>query len=586
MKMRGADVLWTVLVERGVDTVFGYPGGAILPAYDALLDHPIRHVLVRHEQGATHMADGYARASGKVGVAMATSGPGATNLVTGIANAMMDSIPLVCITGQVAESLIGSDAFQETDVTGITLTITKHNFLVTKAEDIAATLRRAFDIATSGRPGPVLVDITKNAQQEECEFERNEPKGSLPQEPGSLPHRHQLSCGDEPLGSSSIATSIAKANELLAKAKKPVILAGHGILKSGAISEVLELAERAHVPVAMTLLGIGSVPWDHPLNLGMMGMHGEAWVNEAIQDADLLIALGMRFDDRVTGKLALYAPHAKKIHIDIDPSELHKNVRADVAIAGDLARVLRDWLPLVKSARREDWLEEISALAGGPTVRDIADLPDDGTLCAAHVIHDIWKATKGRAIIATDVGQHQMWTAQYYKVSEPGTFITSGGLGTMGFGLPAAIGAKLARPEREVWAIVGDGGFQMTQAELQTMVQENVKVNVAIINNGYLGMVRQWQQFFHDRRYSATPMSSPDFVKLADAHGLSGVRVTTRADVADALRHARASAGAVILDFRVQQEDTVYPMVSPGAALHDMIKRPGAVSLTETGADA
>jgi acetolactate synthase-1/2/3 large subunit len=573
-KIKGAHIIWSVLVEQGVDTVFGYPGGAILPAYDALLDHPIRHVLVRHEQGATHMADGYARASGKVGVAVATSGPGATNLVTGIATAMMDSIPLVCITGQVPEALIGTDAFQETDISGITLTITKHNFLVTKAEDIAPTLRRAFAIATSGRPGPVLVDITKNAQQDECEFEAmiDKPKGLSPQASDAR--------------SNGEANSIARANELLTKSQRPVILAGHGILMSGAMKEVLELAERAQIPVAMTLLGIGCVDAHHPLNLGMMGMHGEAWVNEAIQESDLLIALGMRFDDRVTGKLAHYAQNARKIHIDIDPSELNKNVPADVAIAGDLARVLRDWMPLVKSARHDAWITRIGELAGGPTVRDIEDLPDDGRFCAAHVIHDIWKATNGRAIITTDVGQHQMWTAQYYKVAEPGTFITSGGLGTMGFGLPSAIGAKMARPDREVWAIVGDGGFQMTQAELQTMVQENVKVNVAIINNGYLGMVRQWQQFFHDRRYSATPMSSPDYVKLAEAHGLPGIRVTRRADMADALRHARASAGAVVMDFRVEQEDTVYPMVSPGAALHEMIKRPGAVSLAETGADA
>ena len=587
MKTRGAHIIWSVLVEHGVDTVFGYPGGAILPAYDALLDHPIRHVLVRHEQGATHMADGYARASGKVGVAVATSGPGATNLVTGIATAMMDSIPLVCITGQVPEALIGSDAFQETDIAGITLTITKHNFLVTRAEDIAPTLRKAFAIATSGRPGPVLVDITKNAQQEETEFEPEQRSDG----DGFSRRRESADAKASALRTSGMATSIASANELLAKSKKPVILAGHGILKSGAMAEVLELAERAQVPVAMTLLGIGSVPAHHPLNLGMMGMHGEAWVNEAIQESDLLLAFGMRFDDRVTGKLAHYAQNAKKIHIDIDPSELHKNVHADVAIAGDLGQVLRDWLPLVQSARHDAWITRIGELAGGPTVRDIEDLPDDGRFCAAHVIHDIWKATNGRAIITTDVGQHQMWAAQYYKVAEPGTFITSGGLGTMGFGLPAAIGAKMARPDREVWAIVGDGGFQMTQAELQTMVQENVKVNVAIINNGYLGMVRQWQQFFHDRRYSATPMSSPDYVKLADAHGLPGIRVTRRADMADALRHARASAGAVIMDFRVEQEDTVYPMVSPGAALHDMIKRPGAslgnaVSLAETGADA
>ncbi|HWI19811.1 MAG TPA: biosynthetic-type acetolactate synthase large subunit, partial [Vicinamibacterales bacterium] len=568
MKISGAHIIWSVLEEQGVDTVFGYPGGAILPAYDALLDHPIRHVLVRHEQGATHMADGYARASGRVGVALATSGPGATNLVTGIATAMMDSIPMVCITGQVPAHLIGSDAFQETDIAGITLTITKHNFLVTRAADIAPTLRRAFEIATSGRPGPVLVDITKNAQQEECEYVR------AVDSPQRHPQSPQIPCGDKPSGlSSTRANDIARANELLARSRKPVILAGHGILKSGAMDDVLALAERAQVPVAMTLLGIGSVPAHHPLNLGMMGMHGEAWVNEAIQEADLLLAFGMRFDDRVTGKLASYAPHAKKIHIDIDPSELGKNVRADVAIAGDLKTVLRDWMPLVASATHESWLTRISDLAGGATVRDIEELPDDGRFCAAHVIHDIWRATNGSAIITTDVGQHQMWTAQYYKVSEPGTFITSGGLGTMGFGMPAAIGAKLACPDREVWAIVGDGGFQMTQAELQTIAQENIKINVAIINNGYLGMVRQWQQFFHDRRYSATPMTSPDYVKLADAHGLQGVRVTRRADMADALRHARTSAGSVVLDFRVEQEDTVYPMVSPGAALHDMIKR-------------
>ena len=568
MKQRGAHIIWSCLVEQGVDTVFGYPGGAILPAYDALLDHPIRHVLVRHEQGATHMADGYARASGRVGVAIATSGPGATNLVTGIATAMMDSVPLICITGQVPEALLGSDAFQETDITGITLPITKHNYLVTKAKDIAPTLRAAFRLATSGRPGPVLVDITKNAQQEETEWE---------------PHDR----ADDKVATApkTAASSLEQATALLASAKRPVILAGHGILKSGAMAELLTLAERAQIPVAMTLLGIGCLPAQHPLNLGMMGMHGEAWVNDAIQEADLLLALGMRFDDRVTGKLTEYAQHAKKIHIDIDPSELHKNVRADVAVQGDLKAVLGEWLPQVEAKRHDAWLTRIGDLAGGPTVRDIEELPDDGKLCAAHVIHDIWRATEGKAIIVTDVGQHQMWTAQYYKVHEPGTFITSGGLGTMGFGLPAAIGAKMARPDKEVWAIVGDGGFQMTQAELQTMVQENVKVNVAIINNGYLGMVRQWQEFFHGRRYSSTPMTSPDYVKLADAHGLPGVRVTKRADVQDALRHARASAGAVVMDFRVVQEDTVYPMVSPGSALNNMIRRPGAPSLVETGAD-
>ncbi|MFA5908279.1 MAG: biosynthetic-type acetolactate synthase large subunit [Vicinamibacterales bacterium] len=572
MKQRGAHIIWSCLVEQGVDTVFGYPGGAILPAYDALLDHPIRHVLVRHEQGAAHMADGYARASGRVGVAIATSGPGATNLVTGIATAMMDSIPVVCITGQVPEALLGTDAFQETDITGITLGITKHNYLVTRAADIAPTIREAFRVATSGRPGPVLVDITKNAQQEETEWE-----------PGT---RTSADKAQKPVVTKLATGSLEQATDLLASAKRPVILAGHGILKSGAMAEVLTLAERAHIPIAMTLLGIGSVPAQHPLNLGMMGMHGEAWVNDAIQEADLLLAFGMRFDDRVTGKLTQYAPHARKIHVDIDASELHKNVRADVAVHGDLKTVLREWLPQIEAARHDGWTTRIAELAGGLTVRDIQELPDDGRLCAAHVIHDIWKATEGKAIVVTDVGQHQMWTAQYYKVHEPGTFITSGGLGTMGFGLPAAIGAKMARPDKEVWAIVGDGGFQMTQAELQTLVQENVKVNIAIINNGYLGMVRQWQQFFHNRRYSSTPMLSPDYVKLADAHGLPGVRVTRRADVNDALRHARASAGTVVMEFKVVQEDTVYPMVSPGAALNDMIRRPGSPSLVEAGADA
>ncbi len=581
MKKSGAHILWSSLVEQGVDTVFGYPGGAILPAYDALLDHPIRHVLVRHEQGAAHMADGYARASGRVGVAVATSGPGATNLVTGIATAMMDSIPIVFITGQVPAALLGSDAFQETDVTGITLPITKHNYLVTRAADIAPTIRDAFAVAMSGRPGPVLVDITKNAQQEEAEWmPHDEASATTSRVQAGLKARlYRTENGKR-------EDALERAAEMIARAKRPVILAGHGIFKSRAMNEVREIAERAHIPVAMTLLGLGTVPAEHGLNLGMMGMHGEAWVNEAIQESDLLLAFGMRFDDRVTGKLSVYAPHARKIHIDIDPSELNKNVRADVGIVGDLRTVLQDLLPLIQDTRRDAWFARIGELAGGPTVREIHDLPDDGKFLAPQVIHDIWRATGGNAIVVTDVGQHQMWAAQYYKVAEAGTFITSGGLGTMGFGLPAAIGAKMARPEREVWAIVGDGGFQMTQAELQTAVQEGIKVNVAIINNGYLGMVRQWQQFFHDRRYSATPMSSPDFAKIADAHGLTGIRVTSRAEVDEAVRQAQACPGTVVLDFRVEQEDSVYPMVSPGAALHDMIRRPGSVSLAETGADA
>ena len=568
MKLSGADIIWSCLREHGVDTVFGYPGGAILPAYDRLLDHPIRHVLVRHEQSATHMADGYARVSGRVGVAVATSGPGATNLVTGIATAMMDSTPMVCITGQVPAALLGSDAFQETDITGITLPITKHNYLVQRAADIAPVLHDAFRVATSGRMGPVLVDITKNAQQELTEW-----SASADSVGPAFARTEEFS-----------GTALEHATALIARAERPVILAGQGLLKSGAMDELLQLAELAHLPVAVTLLGIGALPAAHPLNLGMMGMHGEPWVNEAIQDADLLIALGMRFDDRVTGQLASYAPRAKKIHIDIDPSELHKNVRADVAIAGDLRTVLRAWLPQVQPARHDAWLTRSRSFAGGPTVRDLAGIDDPGPLQAAQVIHDIWRATDGQAIVVTDVGQHQMWAAQYYRVAEPNTWVTSGGLGTMGFALPAAIGAKLARPDREVWAIVGDGGFQMTQAELTTLMQEGVKINIAIINNGFLGMVRQWQQFFHDRRYSSTPLRSPDFVKIADAHGVTGLSAATRAEALDAIQQARLAEGPVLIDFRVQQEDTVYPMVAPGAALDQMIHAPRS-ALVETGAD-
>jgi acetolactate synthase I/II/III large subunit len=566
MNLSGADILWSCLCEHDVDTVFGYPGGAILPAYDRLLDHPIRHVLVRHEQSATHMADGYARASGRVGVAVATSGPGATNLVTGIATAMMDSIPLVCITGRVPAMLLGSDAFQETDITGITLPITKHNYLVQRAEDIAPIVREAFRVATTGRPGPVLVDITKNALQDHTEF--------TPMDPATV---------EAHVGTVLEAGLLREAADLIAKAERPVILAGHGILKSHAMAELRELAERAHVPVAVTRLGIGCLPADHPLNLGMMGMDGEAGVNAAIHDADLLIALGMRFDDRVTGRLARYAPDAKKIHVDINRTEINKLVRADVGIVGDLRAVLQALLPHVGEGSREAWITRIGTFAGGPTVRDLANIDEPGPLQAAHVIHDIWRATAGRAVIVTDVGQHQMRAAQYHRVSEPHTWITSGGLGTMGFALPAAVGAKLARPECEVWAIVGDGGFQMTQAELATLVQEGVKINIAIIDNGFLGMVRQWQQFFHDRRYSATPLSSPDFVKIADAHGLPGIHVSTREESAAAIRHARASAGPVLIDFHVQQEDAVYPMVAPGAALHEMIRAPSSVA--ESGAE-
>jgi acetolactate synthase-1/2/3 large subunit len=568
MKKTGGQILWESLAREGVTCVFGYPGGAILPAYDAMLDYPIRHILVRHEQGATHMADGYARATGTVGVAIATSGPGATNMVTGIATAMMDSVPIVCITGQVGSKLIGSDAFQETDITGITLPITKHNYLVTRADEVARVVREAFYVARSGRPGPVLIDITKDAQQSSCEF-------VWPDEPKLKGYRpaHR-----------PVAREVEQALELIHSAKRPVILAGHGILVSGAEDVVRQFAERTQIPIAMTLLGIGGFPASHPQNLGMMGMHGEAWVNTAIQEADLLLAFGMRFDDRVTGNLKTYAVNAKKIHLDIDPAEINKIVRVDVGLVGDLRETLENLLPRVEACDRSDWLSYIGTLKGDAAVRDIQTLPDDGHLYAAHVINDIWRETGGNAIVVTDVGQHQMWEAQYYKHDKPRTLITSGGLGTMGFALPAAIGAKTARPDAEVWVVVGDGGFQMTLCELATIMQEGIDIKVCIINNGFLGMVRQWQEFFYERRYAATPLVSPDFAKLAEAYGLKSATVTTRAEVIPAVQAARAHQGTVVIDFRVEQEDSVYPMVPAGNDLHNMIRRPNAI--VETGADA
>ena len=568
MKLTGAQILWDSLCREGVTDVFGYPGGAILPAYDAMLSYPIRHVLVRHEQGATHMADGYARASGKVGVAIATSGPGATNMVTGIATAMMDSSPIVCITGQVGSKLIGSDAFQECDITGITLPITKHNYLVTHAGEVAAAVREAFAVARSGRPGPVLVDITKDAQQGTAEFDW---EGAEPQLIEAL---------DEALPGDG---DYREAVELINAAERPLILAGHGVMLSGAEQQILALAERGQIPIAMTLLGIGGVPASHPLNLGMMGMHGEAWVNEAIQEADLLIALGMRFDDRVTGNLKTYARTARKIHVDVDRAELNKNVRVDVAIAKDLKAAVDEWLPHLQRRDRSPWLSRINASKGSTAVRDIQNLPDDGHLYAAHVMNDLWRLTGGDALVVTDVGQHQMWEAQYYKHERPRSLITSGGLGTMGFALPAAIGAKVACPDSEVWVVVGDGGFQMTMAELATIAQEQLDVNVAIINNGYLGMVRQWQEFFYGKRYAATPLVNPHFAKLAEAFGIAATTVTKRSDVADAVHAARRIKTAALIDFQVEQEDSVYPMVPAGADLHKMIRRPSPI--VETAAD-
>jgi len=560
-ELSGAEILWESLVNEGVEVVFGYPGGAIMPVYDVMLKYPIHHVLTRHEQGAAHMADAYARVSDKVGVAMATSGPGATNLVTGIATAMLDSSPLVCITGQVHSHLVGKDAFQEIDVTGITLPITKHNFLITRAEEVAEIVHQAFHIARSGRPGPVLIDFCKDAQIQTAQYLERETSQSISL-PGYSPPVH------------APEDDLKKAVDLIAASEQPVILAGQGVLMSGAMEKLEEFAAKTQTPVAMTLLGLGSLPRSHSLSLGMMGMHGEAFCNQAIQNADLLLAFGMRFDDRVTGNIRTYAPRARKIHLDIDPTEINKNVDVDLSLIGDLNTVLSDLIPLVKKTDHNSWKEQIKGWRNETRERSILSLQDDGKLRTARVIHDIWEITEGDAIVATGVGQHQMWAAQYYTFEKPSRLITSGGAGTMGFGLPAALGAWFAHPDEEIWLIDGDGSFQMTQCELSTAVQENANIKIAIMNNGFLGMVRQWQEFFFEKRYVATPITGPDFVKLADAHGIPARRIVDPGEVLSAIEFAQKTPGPVLLDFIVEKEESVYPMVPTGAALDEMIRRP------------
>ena len=533
-----------------------------MPTYHPRQEYGIRHILVRHEQAAGHAADGYARVSGRVGVAMATSGPGATNLVTGIATAMMDSSPIVCITGQVSVPVIGSDAFQETDITGVTLPITKHNYLVTDVNDLAYVIYEAFYIARSGRPGPVLIDLPKNVQQAETDF-------VAPQEKVRLPGYRPVGPGDPEL--------VGQAANLINAAQRPVILAGHGVLMSGAMEMLKAFVEKTRTPVALTLLGKGGFPESHPLALGMMGMHGEAFVNQAIQEADLLLAFGMRFDDRVTGKLERYAPQARKVHVDMDAAELNKVVPVDVAIQGDLHQVLEQLLPLLEPISHQEWLEQIDHWQSETQARDIVNQSSNGHVVGPQAVRAIWEATGGEAIMVTDVGQNQMWAAQYYHIDQPHPLITSGGLGTMGFGLPAAIGAQVARPDEEVWAIVGDGGFQMTAQELGTVIQEQLPLRIALFNNSYLGMVRQWQGFFYDRRYEATHLVNPDFVRLVEAYGIRGWRVTDPEDTRQAIAEARSHPGPAFIEFRVAQEGkdgNVYPMVPAGAALHEMIRRP------------
>jgi acetolactate synthase-1/2/3 large subunit len=562
MKRTGAQIVWEMLKWEGTEVVFGFPGGVIMPTYDAREEYGVRHILVRHEQGAAHAADAYARVSGNVGVVMVTSGPGATNLVTGIANAMMDSAPMVCITGQVPTILVGSDAFQETDITGITLPITKHNYLVTDVADLAGTMHEAFYIARSGRPGPVLIDLPKDVQLAVTDF-------VPPAEDVVLPGYRPVGLGDP--------CEVQRAADLINKAERPVILAGHGVLMSGAAGILREFAERAQVPVSMTLLGKGGFPESHPLALGMMGMHGEAFVNLAIQHADVLLAFGMRFDDRVTGRLCDYAPNALKVHIDLDPAELNKVVPVDVSILGDLPQVLGQLVPLVGVTDRTAWLERIDGWRTDTRDRDVLSRPAEDRLIGPQVVNAIWEATGGNALVVTDVGQHQMWAAQYYHYDLSHPLITSGGLGTMGFGVPAAIGAQVARPDQEIWAIVGDGGFQMTVQELGTIIQEQLPVHIALVNNSYLGMVRQWQELFFDERYESTLLTNPDFVLLAQAYGIRGWRATNMVEARQAIDEARAHDGPSLIEFQVIQkgeEGNVYPMVPAGAALDEMIRRP------------
>ena len=567
MELSGAEIVCESLLKEGVEVIFGLPGGAVLPLYGALAKYPdLRHVLVRHEQAAVMAADGYARTSGRVGVCMATSGPGATNLVTGIASAQMDSIPIVAITGQVPRAAIGRDAFQETDVTGITLPITKHNYLVMDVSEIANAIKEAFHIARTGRPGPVLVDIPKDVLQDErAEFVWPDtvnlpgynPPGEAPQE------------------------QIEKAAALINQAERPVILAGHGVLISQACNEMRQLAEKAQIPVVTTLLGISSLPTDHYLNAGMPGMHGMAYSSLTVDKADLLISLGMRFDDRVTGRIKDFAPNAKIIHVDVDASELNKNVKADGPVLGDLKQVLNQLLPRVESNVHMDWLKYVDTLRAE---HPLNQLPESGELLPQQVLTELAQATRGETIVVTGVGQHQMWAAQYCNFREPNTLITSGGLGSMGFEVPAALGAKMGRPDKTVWSVAGDGGFQMTMCDLATAVENKIDVKFAILNNGILGMVHQWQDLFYDRDYFSTVYTgNPDCVKLAEAYGVTGTRVTEKDQVAGAIQQAMETPGPVVVDFVVKRGENVYPMIPAGESVNEMLEQPPAETSGERG---
>jgi acetolactate synthase I/II/III large subunit len=559
-ELSGSQILCEALVREGVDLLYGYPGGAIMPFYDALTSYPsLRHVLVRHEQAAAHAADGYARATGKVGVCVATSGPGATNLVTGIATAFMDSTPIIAITGQVGRPFIGRDAFQETDIIGVTQPITKHNFLVRNIEDLADIVHAAFKLALGGRPGPVLIDIPKDIQIGKTLYR---PSASV----NSLEYHRATRTPELSMN------SVEQAAKLINEAQRPVIMSGHGVILSEAYDELRLFAEKANIPVITTLLGLSALPDTHPLNIGMPGMHGPAHVNKAIGMTDVLIGVGLRFDDRVTGKVSEFAPHARIIHIDIDPSEMHKVKVATVPIVADAKDALAALTAVVNTANHRPWIDEIrawetqNAELASNVIRD-EQYPDPTSILEA-----IRAETNGEAIIVTDVGQHQMWTARHYTWTRPNSHITSGGLGTMGFALPAAMGVKMGLPDVPVWVVAGDGGIQMNIQELATLQQQGIAVKVAIMNNGYLGMVRQWQQFFHSRNYSETPITGPDYVKLADAYGLTGMCITRREDVSAAIHKAMEMEGTVIIDFVIESESNVYPMVAPGSGITNMIE--------------
>jgi len=557
MRLTGAQIVWESLVREGVEVAFGISGGAVIHLYHVLPDYPIHHVLTRHEQGAAHAADGYARATGKVGVCIATSGPGATNLVTGLATAYMDSSPIVAITGQVATPVIGTDAFQEVDTTGITLPITKHNYLVTDVEDLATVIKEAFHIARSGRPGPVLIDIAKDVQAAETDY-------VYPEEVDLPGYR---------IPKDDFAGVIPGAAQMFNEAQRPLLVAGHGVVLASAEDELMELAEKTSIPVITTLLGVGAMPETHSLCLGMGGMHGEAYANRALSQADLIVSLGCRFDDRLTGPVGKFAREARVIHVDIDPAEINKNVPADLAVVGDLKRVLPALTLQVETGSHAEWLGSVQEWREESAQRDILGQETD-SLVPQYVVRQLWHATQGDVIMVSDVGQNQMWEAQYFIHHRRRGLLSSGGLGTMGFALPAAIGAQMGLPDEQIWVTVGDGGFQMNIQELATVVQEKLPIKIAVLNNGYLGMVRQWQEMFFEGRYSGTPLLGPDFAHVAEAYGIRGFTVKEKADVVPAIEQALAIDGPVLIDFHIDQEENVYPMVSPGSPVDEMIRRP------------